>query len=107
MVSICRRISWRPNRKSKRPPSSSESSDTRRLRMGDGHGWNLPLVLRVDAASDAAAKGLAPGDQVLMLNRFQPDRSNLWRVSYFYRYIRPQAQQRLVVRKPDATERTL
>src|SRR5262249_12977101 len=77
------------------------------------YGWeigmvgNLPLVLRVDAASDAAAKGLSPGDQVLTLNRFQPDRSNLWRISYFYRYIRPQAQQHIVVRKPDGTERTL
>jgi hypothetical protein len=77
------------------------------------YGWemgmvgNVPLVLRVDAASDAAVKGLSPGDQVLTLNRFQPDRANLWRISYFYRYIRPQAQQHIVVRKPDGAERTL
>jgi len=77
------------------------------------YGWEMnmvgdvPLVFRVDAASDAAAKGLAPGDQVLALNRFQPNRSNLWQISYFYRFIRPQAQQHIVVRKPDGTERTL
>src|SRR5262249_17532906 len=63
-------------------------------RLGDSHttffppkrslrveyGWEMamvgdaPLVLHVDAGSDAAAKGLAPGDRVLALNRFQPDR---------------------------------
>src|SRR5262245_11874951 len=77
------------------------------------YGWemgavgDLTLVLRVDPASDAAAQGLRPGDRVLTLNRFQPDRSNLWQISYFYRFIRPQAQQHLVVHKPDGTERTL
>jgi carboxyl-terminal processing protease len=77
------------------------------------YGWemgtvgDLTLVLRVDPASDAAAQGLAPGDQVLALNRFRPDRFNLWQISYFYRFIRPQAQQHVVIRKPDATERTL
>jgi carboxyl-terminal processing protease len=77
------------------------------------YGWDmgmvgdLALVLRVDRSSDAAAQGLSPGDRVLTLNRFQPDRSNLWQIEYFYRFIRPQAQQHLVVRRPDGTERTL
>jgi len=96
-------------------------------RLGDSHttffppkrslrvdyGWEMamvgdvPLVLHVDAGSDAAAKGLAPGDRVLALNRFQPDRTNLWQIFYWYRFIRPQVLQRLSVRKPDGSERTL
>jgi C-terminal processing protease CtpA/Prc len=96
-------------------------------RLGDSHttffppkrslrvdyGWEMamvgdvPLVLHVDAGSDAAAKGLAPGDRVLALNRFQPDRTNLWQIFYWYRFIRPQALQRLSIRKPDGSERIL
>jgi C-terminal processing protease CtpA/Prc len=77
------------------------------------YGWTLaavgdaPLVMWVDPASDAAKQGLAPGDRILAVNRFQPSRENLWQMQHYYRVIRPQAQQRLVVRKPDGTERTL
>jgi C-terminal processing protease CtpA/Prc len=77
------------------------------------YGWSMsmigdqPLVVDVAADSDAAAKGLAPGDRVLALNRFQPARDNLWQIRYLYHFVRPQAQQHLVVRKPDGTERTL
>src|SRR4051812_15442524 len=82
----------------------------RRVRVD--YGWRMapigdvPLVVEVDAASDAAAKGMAPGDRVLLVNRFEPSRSNLWRLEYFYRYIRPQAQQRVAVLKPDGGART-
>ena len=41
------------------------------------------------------------------LNRFQPDRNNLPQILHLYHFVRPQAQQRLVVRKPDGSERTL
>jgi C-terminal processing protease CtpA/Prc len=77
------------------------------------YGWQMamvgdrPLVLSVNPHSDAEAKGLAPGDRVLMLNTFQPDRSNLWQLTYYYRFIRPQAQQRVSVLKPDGSARTL
>jgi C-terminal processing protease CtpA/Prc len=82
----------------------------RRVRVD--YGWrmapigDLPLVVEVDAGSDAAAKGMAPGDRVLLVNSFAPSRSNLWRLAYFYRYIRPQAQQRVAVLKPDGAART-
>src|SRR5262249_60789580 len=72
-----------------------------------GTGGAGRLVLHVGAGSDPAAKGLAPGDRVLALNRFQPDRTNLWQIFYWYRFIRPQVLQRLSVRKPDGSERTL
>lgn len=86
------------------PPRRSASVD---------YGWSMatigdqPLVIDVAAGSDAAAKGLACGDRVLSLNRFQPTRDTLGQIRYLYHFVRPQAQQHLVVRKPDGTERTL
>src|SRR5438874_5545255 len=83
----------------------------RRVRVD--YGWQMaivgsvPLVVEVDRASDAAAKGLAPGDRVLLLNTFEPTRDNLWRLVYFYRFIRPQAQQRVAVLEPDGSARTV
>jgi hypothetical protein len=43
---------------------------------------------------------------VLLVNSFEPSRSNLWRLEYFYRFIRPQVQQRVAVLKPDGAART-
>ena len=57
--------------------------------------------------SDAERKGLAVGDRVLAWNRFEPTRSNLWQIYYVYRHIRPQQLQRVIVRKPDGTEKVL
>jgi len=77
------------------------------------YGWQMamvgdvPRIMSVDAGSDAAAKGLAPGDRVLLLNSFEPTRQNLWRLGYFYRFIRPQAPQRVSVLKPDGSARTV
>jgi C-terminal processing protease CtpA/Prc len=67
----------------------------------------VPLVMSVEPGSDAAAKGLAPGDRVLLLNTFEPTRANLWRLTYFYRFIRPQAQQRVAVLKPNGAALTV
>jgi len=83
----------------------------RRVRVD--YGWQMaivgsvPLIVDVDRESDAAAKGLAPGDRVLLLNTFEPTRSNLWRLLYFYRFIRPQAQQRVAVLTPGGAARTV
>jgi carboxyl-terminal processing protease len=67
----------------------------------------VPLVVAVEPGSDAAAKGLEPGDRVLLLNTFEPTRANLWRLAYFYRFIRPQAQQRVAVLKPNGAALTV
>jgi C-terminal processing protease CtpA/Prc len=83
------------------------------LRTRVDYGWHmamvgdLPLITSVDPASDAAAKGLAAGDRVLLLNAMSPSRSNLQRLAYFYRFIRPDAQQRVAVLKPDGAARTV
>jgi carboxyl-terminal processing protease len=83
----------------------------RRFRVD--YGWQMamvgdvPLVVAVDPDSDAAAKGLAPGDRVLLLNAFEPNRRNLSRLLYFYRFVVPQARQRVAVLTPDGAARTL
>jgi C-terminal processing protease CtpA/Prc len=77
------------------------------------YGWTATIigdtahVAWVRPGSDAAAKGLAAGDRVLVWNRFEPTRSNLWQLNYVYRHVRPQQLQRVIVRKPDGTEKTL
>jgi len=78
---------------------------SRRARID--YGWRMamvgdtPLIVSVTKDSDAAAKGIEPGDQVMALNRYEPDRHNLWQLSLLYNVVKPQAQQHLVVRKPD------
>ena len=75
------------------------------------YGWTMtaigdaPLVTRVESSSDAASQGLAPGDRVIALNRLTPTRANLWQIQHYYSVVRPQAQQHVVVRKPDGSER--
>ena len=83
----------------------------RRLRVN--YGWQMamvggtPLVIAVDPGTDAAAKGIAPGDRVLMLNGLEPSRANLWRLAYFYRFIRPAALQRISLLTPGGAARTI
>lgn len=77
------------------------------------YGWRMAmvgdkaLIVDVQKDSDAARQGLERGDQVLSLNRYKPDRHNLWQINYLYRSLRPQSQQRLVVRTPYDEQRTL
>ena len=77
------------------------------------YGWQMAmvgdraLIVDVKPGSDAAAKGLEAGDRVLFLNRYQPDRANLWQIGFFYRFVRVQALQRLIVMKPDGSTKTL
>jgi len=77
------------------------------------YGWSAkmigdaPYVSWVKKDSDAQKKGLAVGDRILTWNRFEPSRANLWQINYVYRHIRPQQLQRLIVRKPDGSEKTI
>lgn len=77
------------------------------------YGWHMaivgdvPLVTSVEPDSDAAAKGLTPGDRVLLLNALSPSRANISRLAYFYRFIRPEVRQRVSVLKPNGAARTV
>ena len=60
------------------------------------YGWQTEIIgdqcyiTEVEPGSDGEAKGVKPGDQVLKLNGYPPDRSNLWKMDYVYRLLRPQ-----------------
>ena len=77
------------------------------------YGWTMQMigdscfVTVVDAGSDAEARGLKPGDEVLLLDGFRPTRENFWKMEYNYNLLRPQPGKRVVVRSPQGQEREL
>jgi C-terminal processing protease CtpA/Prc len=77
------------------------------------NGWNMQmvgddcLVAAVDPSSDAAAKGLRPGDRVLRMENFIPSRSELWKLQYAYSSLAPRPVLTIVVQNPGAAPRRL
>lgn len=75
------------------------------------YGWRYQaigdkcLVTGVKPNSDAQAKGLMPGDEILQIDGFVPTRENLWKLQYLYNALRPQGGMRLTVKSPDGKER--
>jgi C-terminal processing protease CtpA/Prc len=65
------------------------------------------IVTRVRPKSDADAKGLKPGDEVVTLNGYTPTRTTLWKMQYMFSVLRPQPGLRLEVRDPTGSERRL
>jgi C-terminal processing protease CtpA/Prc len=57
--------------------------------------------------SDAEAKGLKPGDEVLTVEGFHPKRETLWVMDYRFRVLMPQSGLRLALRDPEGRERQL
>jgi carboxyl-terminal processing protease len=74
-------------------------------------GWHLQMIgdhcfiVRVRPNSDGEAKGLKPGDELLALNGYHPNRSNLWKMEYAFAILRPQPGFHLRVKNPDGEER--
>ena len=62
------------------------------------------FVTRVKPKSDADAKGLKPGDQVLTVEGFRPTRKDLWKMVYYYYVLSPRAKLRLNVLRPGSAE---
>ncbi len=83
------------------PPSRSIETD---------YGWSMMTigdhcyVSSVDKGSDAEAKGVKPGDEVLQAGGYTIDRTNLWKFQYLYDTLRPQAGIHVVLRSPGATQ---
>ena len=80
---------------------------------GIDYGWLMQAVgdsscyvTQVRSDSDAAAKGMKPGDQVLSINGISLVREDISYVEYSYRVF-PQSGFHLVLRSPDGTERPL
>ena len=77
------------------------------------YGWRMEMigdkcfVTAVKPESDAAAKGLQPGDEIYSIDGYEPTRENHWKMLYSYYVLRPKAGVRLVVIKPDGTEKQL
>lgn len=77
------------------------------------YGWSMLMVGdscfvdRVEAGSDAARQGVAPGDQVLAVNGYRPTRDNLWQLLYVFHLLRPQQALHVTLRSPGGAEREL
>lgn len=86
------------------PPEQTVHSD---------YGWQLQaigdkcFVVAVKPGSDAEAKGLKPGDEVLAVNGIPPAREELWKLRYLYYQLRPQGGMHLLLKTPEGEERAL
>ena len=77
------------------------------------YGWEMQMVgdkcfvTAVKPGSDALTKGLREGDEVWAINNIEPARTNLWKLDYYFKALRPQPEMPLVIRKPDGKEQSL
>jgi carboxyl-terminal processing protease len=65
------------------------------------------LVADVAEDTDAAARGVRTGDEVLAVEGVRPDRANLWTTLHLARLLRPRPDVELTLRGADGTVRTL
>lgn len=70
------------------------------------YGWRTSMVgdklfvTTVKPGSDAEAKGLKVGDQILMIENFRPAKSEMWKVNYFYNVLSKRPGLNLTVLSP-------
>src|SRR6266850_999854 len=74
------------------------------------YGWRMQMigdkcfVTAVRPGSDAEAKGLKAGDEILSIDRKSPTRENFWKLEYYYYSVRPQPGITVEIRKPNGQE---
>ena len=74
------------------------------------YGWEMQMVgeaafvTGVKPKTDAEAKGLKPGDQIVSVDGYAPTRENMWKMYYRYYALMPARGMRLMVRSPDQAE---
>jgi carboxyl-terminal processing protease len=74
------------------------------------YGWEMQMVgenafvTAVKPKSDAEAKGLKPGDQIVAVDGYAPSRENMWKMYYRYYALMPARGMRLLIRSPGQAE---
>jgi C-terminal processing protease CtpA/Prc len=74
------------------------------------YGWRMQMfgdkcfVTIVKPKSDAEAKGLKVGDQILAIENFRPNRKDLWKINYYYNIVGKRTNLRLSVLRPGDEE---
>ena len=63
------------------------------------------FVMRVRPKSDAEAKGVKAGDEILTLNGYSVNRRDLWKMQYVFEILRPQPTLRLGLQDPTGVQR--
>jgi C-terminal processing protease CtpA/Prc len=77
------------------------------------YGWEYQMfgdrcfVTQVRPKSDAEAKGLKPGDEIVTINGIAPARDTVWKLRYLFGVLRPQPGLRLALRDPAGNKRTV
>jgi carboxyl-terminal processing protease len=77
------------------------------------YGWQAQTigthcyVTHVRPGSNAAAKGMEPGDEMLAVNGYATTKQNLVRMEYLLNVLRPQPALHLQLRTPDGKTRTM
>jgi C-terminal processing protease CtpA/Prc len=75
------------------------------------YGWQAQVigdrcfVIRVKPGSLAEKKGVKPGDELVALEGYTPDRGNFWKMEYVYNMLRPQNGLSLDLRDPAGQQR--
>ena len=68
---------------------------------------NRCWVIRVRAQRDAESQGVKPGDEVLAINGYAPNRDIFWKMMYVNKVLRPKPLIQLALRNPSGVERQL
>lgn len=63
------------------------------------------FVSHVRPKSNAEAKGVKPGDQILTINTYDVNREDLWKVQYVFSILRPQPLLQVALQDPSGAQR--
>lgn len=83
------------------PPSRSATVE---------YGWQMQMignkcfVTAVKPKSDADKQGLKPGDEILSVEGFRPNRKEMWKIKYYYNALSPRGGLKLQVQSPGDKE---